>query len=76
MRVHLLIAFTRAAFHVNPIRHSLAIGTDQVALLRVKHSQNIYFRNDIVLSHSQPLTSVIYSHTFKHIVTACEGAVS
>ena len=62
------------AFYFNPTSQLLAIGTDQLAVLKlvVKETR----RGKVTTSHAYPITAVKFSHCFDQLVTACEGAVS
>ncbi len=62
------------AFYFNPASQLLAIGTDQLAVLKlvVKETR----RGKVTTSHAYPITAVKFSHCFDQLVTACEGAVS
>lgn len=62
------------AFAYNPIYQCIAMGTEQLSLLRQVIPNRV--RADIVQTHSHPLTSVKYSHSFNQVLSACEGSVS
>ena len=62
------------AFLYNPVYKCIAMGTEQLSLLRQVVPDRV--RVDIVQSHSHPLASVRYSHCFNQIISACEGGVS
>ncbi|XP_064389341.1 WD repeat-containing protein 64-like isoform X2 [Halichondria panicea] len=67
------ILSTVQAFHFNSVSQLLAIGTDQLAVLKlvVKETR----RGKFATSHAHPITAVKFSHCFDQLVTACEGAV-
>ena len=62
------------AFLYNPVYKCIAMGTEQLSLLRQVVPTSV--RMDIVQSHSHPLASVRYSHCFNQVISACEGGVS
>ena len=69
-----VIIILLVGFYFNPLLFSLVLAADQMAVLKMAHSEGV--RTDIVQSHLQPVTSVKYSHCFNQVVTSCEGAVS
>ena len=62
------------AFHFNPVQQLLAVGTEQLAVLKLDTPPGI--RPNIVQSHRHPVVGLQYSRCFNQLVTACEGAVS
>ena len=62
------------AFHFNPVQQLLAVGTEQLAVLKLDTPPGI--KSNIVQSHRHPVVAVRYSRCFNQLVTACEGAVS
>lgn len=63
-----------AATHHNPVSRVLALGGDQLAILRLQEPPGI--SNSAIQSHKGGLVGVQYTPYFKYIVTACDKAVS
>ena len=61
------------ATHHNPVSRVLALGGDQLAILRLQEPPGI--SNSAIQSHKGGLVGVQYTPYFKYIVTACDKAV-
>ena len=69
-----LITPHHAATHYNPVSRILALGGEQLAILRLHEPPGT--SNDVIQSHKGAIVAVQYTPYFKYIVTACNNAVS
>ena len=63
-----------AVMHVNTVRQTLILGTDQLFTMPLSLPGGIR-KEDVVHSHRMPITAMGYSKCFGLIITACEGSV-
>ena len=65
---------SHTAAHYNPVSRALALGGDQLAILRLQEAPGV--STSVIQSHKGGLVGVQYTPYFKYIVTACDKAVS
>ncbi|XP_055893432.1 WD repeat-containing protein on Y chromosome-like isoform X2 [Biomphalaria glabrata] len=61
------------AVYYSNISRSLAVATDQMAIMNLKHKSSL--NADMVVSHKDPVTCCKYNPEFKQIVTCCCGSI-
>ncbi|XP_076467714.1 cilia- and flagella-associated protein 337-like [Babylonia areolata] len=61
------------AVHYSPISKAIAVATDQMAVLCLRHKAALHA--DMVISHKEPVTCCRYNPSFKQVVTCCSGSV-
>ncbi|XP_067949364.1 cilia- and flagella-associated protein 337-like [Watersipora subatra] len=61
------------ACHYSPSNKSLAVATDQMALLNLKLKPVLHA--DIVTTHKEPVTSAKYNDAFRQVLTCSEGSI-
>ena len=65
---------SHTAAYYNPVSRALALGGDQLAILRLQEAPGV--STSVIQSHKGGLVGVQYTPYFKYIVTACDKAVS
>ncbi|CAL1540983.1 unnamed protein product [Lymnaea stagnalis] len=61
------------AIHYSSISRSLAVATDQMAVLNLKHKSLL--NADMVVTHKDPVTCCKYNPEFKQVITCCTGSI-
>ncbi|XP_012936713.1 WD repeat-containing protein on Y chromosome [Aplysia californica] len=61
------------AIHYSSISRSLAVATDQMAILNLRHKAML--NADMVITHKDPVTCCKYNPEFKQVITCCSGSV-
>eukprot|EP00731_Ephydatia_muelleri_P033230 Em0026g50a len=69
---HKCTGIVEAAYY-NPVSRALALGGDQLAILRLQEAPGV--STSVIQSHKGGLVGVQYTPYFKYIVTACDKAV-
>lgn len=61
------------AVHYSPVSKALAVATDQMAILCLRHKAAL--KEDMAISHKEPVTCCKYNSSFKQVITCCSGSV-